>query len=130
MADIEIVLGGPKEFVEQLEAFTSQFPSAVERGAWEELSDIMNESKKICPVDFNPLRASGYVSDSVVMADGTILISVGYSSEYAVYVHEILTNHHNPPTQAKFLEQPLVQRVSTMVRNIVLRVNRIIGGGA
>lgn len=32
-------------------------------------------------------------------------IVVGYTQKYAVYVHEILTNHH-PVGQAKFLEQP------------------------
>lgn len=33
-------------------------------------------------------------------------VSVGYGTDYAIWVHEILTNKHNPPTQAKFLEQP------------------------
>jgi hypothetical protein len=26
---------------------------------------------------------------------------------YALYVHEIIGNYHNPPTQAKYLEQPV-----------------------
>jgi hypothetical protein len=35
-----------------------------------------------------------------------VKLSVGYQSEYAIYVHEDLTKNHKPPTQAKFLEEP------------------------
>lgn len=35
------------------------------------------------------------------------IVTVGYSAEYAIYVHENLMATHKPPTQAKFLEQPI-----------------------
>ena len=38
--------------------------------------------------------------------DDDVSVSVGYTAAYAIFVHEVLTNKHNPPTQAKFLEQP------------------------
>ena len=38
--------------------------------------------------------------------DDNVSVVVGYQTNYAIYVHEILTNYH-PVGQAKFLEQPL-----------------------
>ena len=34
--------------------------------------------------------------------------------DYIVPLHEILEVHHDPPTQAKFLEEPLLARVATL----------------
>ena len=128
MADIDIAVTSPEQLAEQLRAFARDFPTAVETSSWEEMRLVMNESQKLCPVEDGFLRGSGYVTDPVIMADGTILISVGYSSEYAVYVHEIVTNYHKPPTMAKFLELPLIYRKDRILRNIIARVNAKLGG--
>lgn len=127
MADINITVTSPEDLAAQLREFARDFPTAVEASSWEEMRLVMNESQKLCPVEFGFLRGSGYVSDPVITADGTILISVGYSSEYAVYVHEIVTNYHKPPTMAKFLELPLVYRKDRILRNIIARVNAKLG---
>lgn len=37
--------------------------------------------------------------------DGRVSVVVGYTQQYAIYVHENLTAHH-PVGQAKYLEQP------------------------
>lgn len=127
MADINITVTSPEQLAAQLREFARDFPTAVEASSWEEMRLVMNESQKLCPVEFGFLRGSGYVSDPVITADGTILISVGYSSEYAVYVHEIVTNYHKPPTMAKFLELPLIYRRDRILRNIIARVNAKLG---
>ena len=127
MADINITVTSPEQLAAQLREFARDFPTAVEASSWEEMRLVMNESQKLCPVEFGFLRGSGYVSDPVIMADGTILISIGYSSEYAVYVHEIVTNYHKPPTMAKFLELPLIYRRDRMLRNIIARINSRLG---
>lgn len=36
-------------------------------------------------------------------------VIVGYTAQYAIFVHENLEAHHRPPTQAKYLEQPARQ---------------------
>ncbi len=36
-------------------------------------------------------------------------VVVGYTQDYAVYVHENMGAYHAPPTQAKYLEQPARQ---------------------
>ena len=127
MADINITVTSPEDLAAQLREFARDFPTAVETSSWEEMRLVMNESQKLCPVEFGFLRGSGYVTDPIIMADGTILISVGYSSEYAVYVHEIVTNYHKPPTMAKFLELPLIYRRDRILRNIIERVNAKLG---
>ncbi len=33
-------------------------------------------------------------------------VVVGYTANYAIFVHENLEAYHEPPTQAKYLEQP------------------------
>lgn len=130
MADITVECTCPEEIAELMRQFANDFPQETSASSWEELRLVMNESQTLCPVEFGNLRASGYVSDPVVLADGTILLSIGYSSEYAVYVHEIVTNYHKPPTMAKFLELPLIYRADRMMRNIVARVNSKIGRSA
>lgn len=130
MAGITVECTCPEEIAELMRQFANDFPRETGEGAWEELRLVMNESQKLCPVEYNFLRTSGYVTDPVVLADGTILLSIGYSSEYAVYVHEIVTNYHKPPTMAKFLELPLIYRADRMMRNIVARVNSKIGRSA
>ena len=127
MADINITVTSPEDLAAQLREFARDFPTAVEASSWEEMRLVMNESQKLCPVEFGFLRGSGYVSDPIITADGTILISIGYSSEYAVYVHEIVTNYHKPPTMAKFLELPLIFRRDRMLRNIIARINTKLG---
>jgi hypothetical protein len=66
---------------------------------------IQRESMLLCPVDTGNLRAGAFTR---AKGEGfNTQVTVGYTANYAVYVHENLTNRHNPPTQAKFLEQPM-----------------------
>jgi hypothetical protein len=66
--------------------------------------EIFDESQRIVPVgETEDLKDSGYVNAAGLDAE------VGYGGPevpYAVIVHEDLEYHHDPPRQAKFLEQP------------------------
>jgi hypothetical protein len=53
----------------------------------------------------------------------------GPAASYALYVHEIIGNYHNPPTQAKYLEQPVMEAMSTIQENIKGRIIDIIEKG-
>ena len=127
MADINIIIRSPEELSDQLRAFALSFPEAVRTSTWEEMQTILGESIKLCPIEFGRLRASGYTTEPAIGPDGSITAKIGYGTDYAVYVHEILTNYHKPPTQAKFLEVPLLAHAGSMLRNIVSRVNSKIG---
>ena len=60
---------------------------------------IFEVSQSLVPVDTGYLKDSGRVVKNSI---GTY--SVIYLAPYAVYVHEIIDNQHEFPTQAKFLE--------------------------
>lgn len=60
---------------------------------------ILATSQLLVPVDTGFLKSTGKVVKNSI---GTY--SVVYTAPYAVYVHEIIDNRHNFPTQAKFLE--------------------------
>lgn len=95
----------------------------VAAGLYEGGTIVMAESQRLVPVETGVLKNSGVVNEPVVEGDA-IVVEVGYgygdayeavaaSGEgieggpgYAIYVHEILDNRHDPPTQAKFLETP------------------------
>lgn len=49
-------------------------------------------------------------------------VAVGYTANYAVYVHENLEAHH-PVGQAKFLEEPFRTMRDQLVASIVKAVN-------
>jgi hypothetical protein len=52
---------------------------------------------------------------------------MGYSAEYAWWVHENMEANHHPPTKAKFLEEVLQMNGSRITQAIHIEVNRILG---
>lgn len=78
-------------------------PEALEFG----LQPVFDLSQVLVPVDTGKLKASGFI-ESRQTARGASAV-VGYARGgnpfYAVRVHEILHFRHDPPTQAKFLEE-------------------------
>ena len=61
------------------------------------------------------LRDSGVVGE-VEMGAGTITVELGYNTDYAAAVHEVLEANHqypgaiNPNAQAKYLSTPIAER--------------------
>lgn len=80
---------------------------AMYRGA----SRIFAESQRQTPHKTGVLRGSGTV---VPLSNGA---KIAYGTGYAVYVHEILTNHH-PIGNAKFLERPMSSMGPGVLRDV------------
>lgn len=92
--------------------------------------EIMAESLLITPIETGTLRKSARIEP--VEADGeSVRVRFGYgygdeinpvtrrpAADYAVPVHEILEAKHAPPTQAKFLEQPVLENAQTLAPNM------------
>lgn len=74
---------------------------------------LQRESQKLVPIDTGALRNSAFVR---AIREGTpfVLVEVGYSMYYAIYVHEDLDARHKPGKQAKYLEQPLREKRGEM----------------
>jgi len=65
---------------------------------------LIRESMKVVPVDTGNLRASWFVG--ATGENENTVVAVGYSANYAVFVHENLDATHAPGRVAKFLEKP------------------------
>lgn len=65
---------------------------------------LMRKSMQRVPVDTGALKNSAYTAKNGSGLSTEVI--VGYTQSYAIYVHEILTARHKPPTMAKFLEYP------------------------
>ena len=74
----------------------------VEAALKQEGENAMGVSKRRTPVDLGPLRASAHVKLPETKG-GVTSVTLAYGTDYAVYVHEIVTTAHTVG-QAKFLE--------------------------
>lgn len=74
---------------------------------------LQRQSQMLVPVDTGALRNSAYTRH--VGRGFDITVWVGYTVEYAVYVHERLDVHH-PIGQAKFLEEPMQTKQPQMAK--------------
>jgi len=90
----------------------------------EEANNIFNKSQVLVPVDTGALRGSGGVSAPTVGSDGVgvDIFYGGPAASYALMVHEITQYYHNPPTQAKYLEQPFMEALPNLRANMSRRI--------
>lgn len=104
---------------------------------------ILNESKKLVPVDTGALRNSGMVEGPKVDSDGVeVEITYGGSGlQYAAVVHEDLSMSHSPTLmtkitkkprrgQAKYLEIPVKAQEDNFARDVAVRFARAMRRGA
>lgn len=70
-----------------------------------EMEKVLTEAKKQVPVDTGNLKNSGFLE--VQAKSNGVDVSIGFRSDYAVYVHEDLHAKHPGGGNAKFLENPM-----------------------
>ena len=88
-----------------------RYAKAVEMGLKVAGLYVQQESQKLVPVDTGILRSSAFTRAEPEKGGGfDTEIRVGYTAEYAIYVHEILTSYHAPPTTARFLAKVYEER--------------------
>lgn len=86
---------------------------------------VLLESLALVPIDTSLLWSTGKVN-RIYVGPRDIVATITYDTEYAIYVHEMLELRHKPPTQAKFLEQPLRASQDDLVREIRKLIRRIV----
>jgi len=99
----------------KIKAETTKTNSKFEQGLYLAGLHLQRESQKIVPVDKGILKNSAFTRKSNSTTPDVI---VGYTANYAVFVHENLDATHKPGKQAKFLEEPL-RREQGKIVNIV-----------
>lgn len=76
---------------------------------------VYPRTQELVPVDTGALKLTGHwrpmdPEDPTVELEAQIVYGEGDPIvDYAVLVHEILSSYHRPPTQAKYVEQPVIQ---------------------
>jgi hypothetical protein len=78
-------------------------------------------SQRLVPRDTGLLASTGYVSVTRSSSD-RLRGSVGYDTDYAIYVHENPAAAHKAPTQWKFVEQPFSENVDQIADAVLAAV--------
>ena len=126
--EYSFTLEGADKLKAMLESVGPEAPKVVATVLLEEANVIFNKSQILVPVDTGALRGSGGVSAATPMAGG-VAVDIFYggpAASYALFVHEIQHFYHNPPTQAKYLEQPFMERLPDIQRNMAARIIHLI----
>ena len=120
-------LTGAAELRRELRRLSKAYPDALKMGLLEEAYRIEAASVALVPVDFGRLQGTHYVSPPEEKGDD-VTVEIGYGTDYAVYVHERTELQHRPPTQAKFLQQPLEAARSGFFARLAARIRARAGG--
>ena len=130
---IEITITGIDEAHALLTKWLVSAPEKVKVAIHDEMVELMEESQKECPYDYNNdhtkntevpyhLRDTALVTQWTDPDEYRIVTAGSYNTPYAVYVHEIMEYHHLPPTKAKFLEDPVNRRENIWLSNIMDKI--------
>lgn len=88
---MSIKIEGLEDLTRSLTLLNEESLKSIEKAVWKKDQQIMNESMEHCPVHpgSGELRRSGKVMDPVVTKN-RITQEMGYYTNYALYVHEML----------------------------------------
>lgn len=109
-------------------------------GLYQAAVDIMYVSQDQVPVETATLKSSARINEPVLVANAlTLSLGYGYGEEvnpdtgqraaqYAIPVHERTELKHEPPTKAKFLEDPALAYESAFGGTIAMWMQRATRG--
>ena len=120
MAGIEILWKGGSGLERKFVEMSLRAPIALAEAVYAEANAIMATSLRITPIDTGALRSSGHVGIPKIEGRG-VLVEMGFggaAAPYALIVHERLGVFHQPPTQAKYLEQPFLAAAQGMAERL------------
>jgi len=114
-----VKLDGLEDF-ENFAARAETVNKALSRAMFAEATTVLNESKKIVPVDLGTLKNSGKVKKPQVGKKG-VSVDITYggaAAPYALYVHEDPDAQHDPGKTYKYLERPFLAHADKFARNV------------
>lgn len=133
-----ISVSSAEECAQLLKNLASQFPQEIGQALWEESSLVLSAAQDQTPVKHGYLKNSGYVTDPHEVF-GRIITSVGFSADYAWYVHEGYPRFnrkgmnwgklpYHEVGKWHFLSDPVEARRPVMLQNLVKRTLKLVGG--
>jgi len=112
----------------QLERFKKEALRELDQEMHNSTERVFDHSQILVPVDTGALKATGTLyrngdrDYSVEYGDPAATNGVGV--DYAAAVHEILRARHEPPTQAKFVEQPLIEESHSLPEHLAGAIDK------
>jgi hypothetical protein len=120
-----VSVSGADEFARKMRQAPDLAMKALEAALFQEQSAVIAEAQARTPVDTGVLRGSGTVLPPEV--SGTkVTVEAGFGGAaqgYAIPVHERMGVSH-PTGQAKFLEQPFLERAPKIPGNVARRIEK------
>jgi hypothetical protein len=119
---------GAAQVVALLKKMMTTAPDEFGKAMMQETAIEAKECAKVTPTDKLYLQKSVHAVGPE-RKGSTIITAVvagepgSGAEEYAVVQHEDLDFHHDPPGQAKFIEQPLNQSAPYMAQRIAARID-------
>jgi len=125
-----VTLIGLDKLVQQITRGTQAGPS-LSRAVYAEATTVLNESKKIVPVDNGFLKNSGKVEPPKISPKETSVEVTygGAAAPYALYVHEDPDARHAPGKTFKYLEIPAMAHADKFTDGVKARLFSYIRSG-
>jgi hypothetical protein len=137
---LSVDLYGDKDLLDRLVRMGRDATAVVGRVMFNYANDVFNRSQYLVPVDTGSLRSSGR-GESTVLECFQVVVSIKYggaAAPYALWVHEVpppeeavpgaRSAYHLPPTQWKYLEQPLLDTIEDFKVEFRQTVQRLVEG--
>lgn len=99
-----IKVEGVKETIKRLYTISGETAKGMERGLVKAAKHLQKKSQAVVPVDTGALKSSAFTRKKGFGFKTET--TVGYTQDYAIYVHENLDARHKPGKIAKYLERP------------------------
>ena len=120
---ISLIWTNASSFVAKLQGAIVKGNVELAAALYQEGQAIMRDTLPITPIDLGGLRSSGHVEAPTPTGPGEWEVVLGFggsAAPYALYVHEIMTAQHDPPTQAKFLETTMNEHAKDFAARMAL----------
>lgn len=116
---VVVKVTGVKESLAAIRAIGGATKRATQQGTKEALDYLLKETLKVTPKKTGTLRKSGKV---VMKRVGEVTEwQIVFTAPYAVWVHECVTDYHEPPTKAKFLQSTVNNPKHQSVARAIMR---------
>ncbi|MDD2299236.1 MAG: HK97 gp10 family phage protein [Candidatus Pacebacteria bacterium] len=112
---------------EQVRSKLQKLPEALAQAGKDGLHEvgqkIFDQAKATVPIDTGTLKGSGRMDESG--SNTKIKITIGFYTDYAAYVHEIMYYKH-PHGKAKYLEDPFNSVISNIESIIASKMKGVL----
>lgn len=99
-----VKIEGVRGILKNLRKAKSKSDAGLERGLVKAGLFLQRKSQEVVPIDTGALKGSAFTRKTGSSLDTEVI--VGYTQDYAIFVHEDLEAQHAPGKIAKFLEVP------------------------